>query len=104
MCQDLQGNKGKVSFMNVIRRDYQDYEYYPVEMYKTPDCTGETLMVGLTRGRGEMIIEYRKSDTSIMRGDEWGGMVQSLKVHKDLNFFTYSDLYHQEDYRKYKEQ
>ena len=46
VCQDMKLLKGRTSFMTAMRLD-TDFEYYPVEMYKTADCTGVAQVNGL---------------------------------------------------------
>ena len=82
--------KEEIQFMIAMHHGI-DYEYYPIEMYKTGDCTGEALVNGLERKDGVMSSTEMIGNKPDMRDDEWGDQVLSFKLHKDLTFYTWSD-------------
>ena len=60
-------------------------------MYKTDDCSGVANVNGLTEKNGVLNDVEKFGNKFRMREDEWGGQVQSIKLHKDLQLFTFSD-------------
>jgi len=81
---------GMTSFMKVERMGPYD-EYYSVEMYKADDCTGVAHVNGIMSYDGYMKETAKSGGKFVMRDTDWGAKVTSFKLHKNLDFSTFSD-------------